>query len=149
MVIRLLDKKLPEGPFEAGAKYGLDILTVIKDYFKNDNNVIKLLRIYNKLSRAQVAEKIGVSRQQLAIIEDGDSVIDYKLVPRFANLFNVDLKLLLVILGHAKPEILQNKEDEHSKFTMAARYSGPELTDQEKVDLEKLFKMIVENMKER
>jgi hypothetical protein len=56
--------------------------------------------------------------------------------------------MLLTILGHTKVSEVAKPDDSY-QFSLAAQYSGPELTKQEKIDIEKLFKLIVAQNKNK
>jgi transcriptional regulator with XRE-family HTH domain len=137
---------IPEGPIEAGQTLGMTPQEVLKKYFNKRNDLLKLLRVYSGLSIADVAEKLDISDAELEEIENSDKLAPFQLIPRFAKIFNVDLKIMLILLGHTKGEVSDDKAGE-LKFGLAAQYSGPELTKQEKIDLEELFKTIVEHIK--
>lgn len=140
-------KDIPEGPIEAGQMLGMSPEAVLKKYFLKRNNLLKLLRVYSGLSISDVAKKLEVSDAELEEIENSDKLAPYQLVPKFAKIFNADLKTMLILLGHARGEVSDDKAREFSQLQLAAQYSGPELTKQEKIDLEELFKTIIEHMK--
>jgi transcriptional regulator with XRE-family HTH domain len=140
-------REIPEGPIEAGQMPGMSLEMAIKKYLLKRNNLLKLIRIYSGLSILDVAKKLEISDAELEEIENSDRPVPFQLVPKIAKLFNVDLKMLLVVLGHAKAESLDDRAGEFSQLKLAAQYSGPELTKQEKIDLEELFKTILEHMK--
>jgi transcriptional regulator with XRE-family HTH domain len=142
-----LGKDIPEGPVEAGQTLGMSPEKVLEKYFFKRNNLLKLIRVYAGLSLADAAKRLEVSDKELDEIEKSDRMVPYQLVPRFSKLFNVDLKTLLILLGHAKGEVSDNKIREFRQLALAAQYSGPELRKQEKIDLEELFKAILEGMR--
>jgi len=146
---KLFSRELPEGPVEAGQTLGMTPESVLERYFANRNAILSLLRIYSNLSLSDVAKELGISDTKLEEIEKSDERVPFQLVPKIAEVFNVDLKALLVLLGHAQSGDRDDKYREFSALPIAAQYSGPDLTKQEKVDLEELFKIILAEMKSR
>jgi ribosome-binding protein aMBF1 (putative translation factor) len=143
------ESDLPEGPIEAGQVRGMNPETVLERYFKKRNDLLKLLRIYSGLSSSEVAKNLDISESELEVIENSDKPCPFQLVPKFEKIFNVDLKSLLILLGHAKGSVQKDEGDEFTQLGLAAQYSGPELTRQEKIDLEELFKLILQHIKDR
>jgi len=139
--------ELPEGPIEAGQTRGMSLREVLDTYLDRPNSLLALLRIYSQRSLSNVAEYLGISADELQGIEKSADLVPFQLVPKLAKIFNVDLKMLLILLGHAKWPDEDEKESEPYQFAMAAQYSGPELQKQEKIDLEGLFKKILESAK--
>jgi transcriptional regulator with XRE-family HTH domain len=142
---KFASKELPEGPFEAGQSLGLTPDAVVRRYFKNRNAILSLLRIYSNYSISKVAQEIGIPEKQLEEIEKSDKTVPIRLVPKIAKVFEVDLKTLLVLLGCAKSETVNDRDqEERNALPLAAQYSGPDLTKQEKVDMEKFVRIILE-----
>ncbi len=145
----LTTSDIPEGPIETGQTLGMSPEIVLKKYLVRRNSLLKLLRIYSGLSLSDVAKELDISDTELEKIEESDRRVPYQLVPKFAKIFNVDLRSLLVYLGHVKGASVDDRTREFSQLALAAQYSGPELTEQEKIDLEKLFKTILGRIKAR
>ena len=93
-----------------------------------------------------MAERLEITEEELKAIEDSYDLAPFQLVPKFAEIFKVNLKVLLILLGHAKGEVDDDSNREFSKLKLAAQYSGPELTKQEKIDLEELFNFILKKI---
>ena len=144
---KIITGEIPEGPIEAGQTLGMAPETVLEKYLPNRNAILTLLRIYSNLSLSDVAIQLGISETELKEIEESDAPVSFQLVPKFAKVFNVDLKLILILLGHAKGEGAISEDRDYSELPLAAQYSGPEFTEQEKVDFQELFKMILEKIK--
>lgn len=138
-----------EGPIEAGQTLGMKPEVVLEKYLTKKNNILKLLRIYSKKSALSIANGLEISESELLKIENSTGRVPIQLVPRFANIFNIDLKNLLIILGHTNKIEPKIKTTEFGQLAFAARYSGPELTKQEKIDLEELFKTILSHHKKK
>lgn len=136
-----------ENAIEAGQSTGMKIEDVLKTYLVKPNNILAILRIFRKKPTSEIASALSITEDQLKHYETTDELIPFQLVPKIAKIFNVELKLLLQFLGHAIPSQPQQEQDELEEFALAAQYSGPDLTKQEKIDLNDLFKMIVENSK--
>ena len=127
------DLDAPEGPIEAGQTLGMKPETVLKKYLVKRNNILKLLRIYSKKPSSNIARELGITDYELVKIENSDELVPFQLVPRFAQIFNVDLKTLLIFLGHTKDVKSNSKTREFNQLAFASYYSGPELTKQEKI----------------
>jgi transcriptional regulator with XRE-family HTH domain len=135
-----------EGPIEAGQNRGMSKEEVFSTYFQKRSDILKLLRIYSRLDVSEVAGKLGISESEFSQIEKSENMVPFQLVPKLAEIFKVDLKTLLVALGHANRKVIENNKKIFKEFAMATRYSGPEFTEQEKIDLENLFKLLVEQI---
>jgi hypothetical protein len=146
-IISFKKNKSEEGPVETGTEFGMSISGVIDKYLKKPNDVIKLLRIYSKLSIEELSKQTELSIEQLKNFEDTKIQIPYQFLPSLAKAFNVNLKLLLYCFGYVKEEEVDSSKQHNCKLSMAAQYSGPELSKQEKVDLEQLFKLILSKKK--
>ena len=133
----------PEGPIEAGQTIGMKPEAVLEKYLRNRNSVLRLLRIYFNIPASNVAKRLDITEEELKAIEESNDLVPFQLVPRFSEIFKVDLKRLLILLGHAKGEVDDDNNREFSKLKLAAQYSGPELTRHEKMDLEELFNIIL------
>ena len=136
--------KIHDGPFEAGQTHGMGIEKVLSKYLKSRNSVLKLLRIYLKIPKETVAKGLNISVDELIELENSQKLVPFQLVPNLSKIFDTDLKTLLLILGHAK----ESKDDveqqgELSDIKIAAQYSGPELSKEEKVDLDELLNAIL------
>lgn len=147
IINKLRSRELPEGPIEAGQTLGMDAESVLERYLTNRNAILRLLRVYLNYSASDVATKLGISAEELERIEESENLAPYRLVPKFAEIFNVELKALLTLLGLAKGGDRQDSDRYFDALPLAAQYSGPELTRQEKVDLEELFRIILEQVK--
>lgn len=139
---------IQEGPLESGKLSAMDLTDILDKYLDSRNRTLTIVRIYARKTIEDVAKELGIKASELKAIENGEARVPFQLVPKFSKIFKVDLKMLLTMLGHTKvPEI--TKPDESYQLGLAAQYSGPELTKQEKIDIEKLFKMIVEQSKNK
>jgi transcriptional regulator with XRE-family HTH domain len=144
---KTLTGKIPEGPIEAGQTLGMAPEKVLEKYLPNRNGILSILRLYSNLSLSDVARQLDISETELECIEDNDKPVPFQLVPKLASIFRVDLKILLILLGHAKDKDTFPQGKNLNQLPWAAQYSGPELTDQEKVDLQELFKIILAKIK--
>lgn len=138
-----------EGPIESGQTLGMLPRDVLEKYLDRPNSLLTLLRIYGRRSLADVSKALGISESELEKIERSDDLVPYQLLPRLAKIFGIELKPLLILLGHAKNPSEDRRVEDSYQFALAAQYSGPELSEQEKIDLEKLFKMILERIENR
>ncbi len=146
-ISKILTGKISEGPIEAGQTLGMAPEKVLEKYLPNRNAILTLLRLYSNLSLSDVASQLDISDTELKRIEENNELLSFQLVPKLAKIFSVDLKVLLVLLGHAKDKETFSTDRDFNELSWAAQYSGPELTEQEKVDLQELFKMILEKIK--
>lgn len=149
-ISRILIGKIPEGPIEAGQTLGMAPEKVLEKYLPNRNAILTLLRLYSNLSLLDLARELDISDIELKRIEENGELVPFQLVPKLAKIFCVDLKILLVLLGHTKDKKDKDAfstDKELNQLPWAAQYSGPELTEQEKVDLQELFKMILSKTK--
>jgi len=106
MPIELFKKTtIPEGPIEAGQTIGMKPESVLDKYFRNRNSILRLLRIYLNIPASSVAERLEITEEVLKAIEESNNLAPFQLVPRFAEIFKVDLKMLLILLGHAEGEV--------------------------------------------
>lgn len=137
-----------ECSIEAGQTFGMGLQEVLDSYLETRNNIISILRMYYKKTSSSLASELGISEDELEKIENSKDLVPFQLVPKMAKIFNIDLKMLLIFLGHANPSS-EDETSDHSSFAMAAQYSGPDLAKQEKIDLNDLFKTIVENAKSK
>ncbi|MFX0140466.1 MAG: helix-turn-helix domain-containing protein [Candidatus Hodarchaeota archaeon] len=140
-------KKSPEGPIEAGKTLGMTPTEILKKYLVKRNNILKLLRAYFGISLSEIAKKLYISEDELEKIENSENLVPFQLVPKFAKIFNVDLATLLLFLGHKKEAPKEGRENGFRQLALATQYSGPELTEQEKIDLEECFKAILDKIK--
>ena len=137
-----------EGQLETGQTQGMGLDDIIETYLKKRNDLLTILRIYANKSIPDASKELGISETDLKEIESSDEFVPFQLVPQIAKLYNVDLRTLLTVLGHIN---INEKKSESSAYELglAAQYSGPEIRNQEKIDLEKLFKKIIENVKNK
>ena len=61
----------------------------------NFQNVFKRLRISSKLTQAEMAEKLGISRSTIGMYETGAREPDFETLEKIADFFNVDIDYLL------------------------------------------------------
>lgn len=139
---------IQEGPLETGKLSGMALADIVDRYLDGRNRILTILRIYAGKDIKVVAKELGIEASKLEALENHNTKIPFQLVPKLSKIFNVDLKLLLSILGHVNTSDIAEAEKSF-ELGLAAQYSGPELTKQEKVDLEKLFKIIVSNSKKK
>jgi len=147
-MIEKFRKKLPidkiqEGPLETGQMNGMSLNEVLETYLDKRNKILTILRVYAEKNIAEVASEIGISEYELKKMENSDDIVPFQLVPKLAKIFNVDLKLLMTVTGHIQESNQVTKDDKSFEIKLAAQYSGPDLTRQEKIDLEELFKIIL------
>lgn len=138
-----------EGPIESGQTLGMTPQEVLDTYLDRRNSLVTLLRIYTRRSLSDVSKELGISMAELEKIEKSDDLIPFQLVPSLARIFKIELRPLLLLLGHAQRTVEDWRIGEPYQFAWAARYSGPELTEQEKIDLDKLLRMILERVKKQ
>lgn len=139
-------RKSPEGPIEAGKTLGMTPTEILKKYLGKRNNLLKLLRAYSRISLSEIAKKLDISEEELGKIENSETLVPFQLVPKLAKIFNVDLAALLLLLGHKKDVAEKRKASGFRQLALATRYSGPELTEKENVDLEECFKTILDKV---
>jgi len=136
-----------DGPFEAGQTHGMGIETVLRKYLNTRNSILKLLRIYLKIPKEIVAKNLDISVDELIELENSQKLIPFQLVPKLSKIFDTDLKTLLVVLGHAKEsKDAVDQQGEFSDIKIAAQYSGPELSKEEKIDLDELLNAILKKI---
>lgn len=58
-------------------------------------NVFKRLRISSKLTQAEMALKLGISKSTVSMYENGNREPDIETLEKIADLFNVDIDYLL------------------------------------------------------
>lgn len=58
-------------------------------------NFIKKIRIENKLTQKELAEKLGVTFQAVSKWENGKNIPDILILQEFSRLFNVDINEIL------------------------------------------------------
>lgn len=139
---------MQEGPLETGQTHGMGLYEILDRYLEKRNNILTILRIYTNKNLSEISKELDISEAELKEIENSHELVPFQLVPKIAKIYKVDLKILLTMLGHIK--INENKSDGSSyELGLAARYSGPEIMNQEKIDLEKLFEKIIENVKNK
>lgn len=136
------------GPTETGQTPNLTPIEVVDRYLPRRNAILVLLRAYNRKTISEVADALGISDAELERIENSDDLVPFQLAPKISTFFKIDLKQLLVLLGLANAPTIHEQSGEQ-RLAIAAQYSGPELTEQEKIDFQDLFKMILENVKKR
>lgn len=61
----------------------------------NFSENLSLLRIKSKMTQAELAEKLKISRSAVGMYEQGARVPDFEILERIADLFNVDMMSLL------------------------------------------------------
>ena len=139
-------RKSPEGPIEAGKTLGMTPTEILKKYLVKRNNLLKLLRAYSRISLSEIAKKLDISEDELAEIENSETLVPFQLMPKFAKIFDVDLAALLLLLGHKKDVVPEGRASGFRQLALATQYSGPEFTEQEKIDLEECFKAIIDKI---
>ena len=137
-----------EGPIEAGQTLGMPLESVIKRYLGKRNAIVTLLRVRAGIGLTEMAKMIGISEKELTKIETGDDLVPHQIVPKLARVLAVDLKTLMIALGMLKDAPKRAASSVESQtLSMAAQYSGPELSKEEKIDLQELFETIFKQMK--
>ena len=76
-------------------------------------NRIKALRVANELTQEQIADKIGVSRQRYARIENGDNNITLEILSKIASVLNVTVGDITRVLDE-KPAVAYRAGEEHT-----------------------------------
>ncbi|MCI8958174.1 MAG: helix-turn-helix domain-containing protein [Lachnospiraceae bacterium] len=61
----------------------------------NFQNIFKRLRTSSKLTQAEMAEKLGISRSTIGMYETGAREPDFETLEKIADFFNVDIDYLL------------------------------------------------------
>ena len=61
----------------------------------NFQNIFKRLRTSSRLTQAEMAEKLGISRSTIGMYETGAREPDFETLERIADFFNVDTDYLL------------------------------------------------------
>lgn len=74
----------------------------------NFNDMLKYLRVREKMSQAELADKLGVSKSTVGMYELGKREPDFETLEAIADLFNVDMNFLLGKVGSE----LSPKDDE-------------------------------------
>ena len=70
----------------------------------NFNDMLKYLRVREKMSQAELADKLGVSKSTVGMYELGKREPDFETLEAIADLFNVDMNFLLGKVGSPKDE---------------------------------------------
>lgn len=65
----------------------------------NFNDMLKYLRVREKMSQAELADKLGVSKSTVGMYELGKREPDFETLEAIADLFNVDMNFLLGEVG--------------------------------------------------
>lgn len=65
----------------------------------NFNDMLKYLRVREKMSQAELADKLGVSKSTVGMYELGKREPDFETLEAIADLFNVDINFLLGKVG--------------------------------------------------
>ena len=65
----------------------------------NFNDTLKYLRVREKMSQAELADKLGVSKSTVGMYELGKREPDFETLEAIADLFNVDMNFLLGKVG--------------------------------------------------
>lgn len=65
----------------------------------NFNDMLKYLRVREKMSQAELADKLGVSKSTVGMYELGKREPDFETLEAIADLFNVDMNILLGKVG--------------------------------------------------
>lgn len=153
MTIKLFNKIISngsnEGPIETGRAVGMDIETILNTYLKNRGQILSILRMYENLTIKDLAGKIDTDEKEIEDIESGKKNVPFQWAPKLSKIFNIDLNMVLLVFGHRKSNEVPKESQDMEEFKMAAQYSGPELTVQEKIDMNKMFKLIFDNIKKR
>ncbi len=61
----------------------------------NFQNIFKRLRVSSRMTQAEIAEKLGISRSTIGMYETGAREPDFNTLEKIADLFNVDTDYLL------------------------------------------------------
>lgn len=61
----------------------------------NFKDMLKYLRMRDKLSQSELAEKLGVSKSTISMYEVGKREPDFEVLETIADFFNVDMNFLL------------------------------------------------------
>ena len=78
----------------------------------NFNDMLKYLRVREKMSQAELADKLGVSKSTVGMYELGKREPDFETLEAIADLFNVDMNFLL---GKVGSELSPNDERDIAK----------------------------------
>lgn len=78
----------------------------------NFNDMLKYLRTREKMSQAELADKLGVSKSTVGMYELGKREPDFETLEAIADLFNVDMNFLL---GKAGSELSSKDERDIAK----------------------------------
>lgn len=65
----------------------------------NFNDMLKYLRVREKMSQTELADKLGVSKSTVGMYELGKREPDFETLEAIADLFNVDMNFLLGKVG--------------------------------------------------
>ena len=65
----------------------------------NFNDMLKYLRVREKMSQAELADKLGVSKSTVGMYELGKREPDFETLEAIADLYNVDMNFLLGKVG--------------------------------------------------
>ncbi len=100
---------------------------------------LKQLRKQNRMTQTQLAEKIGVGRSTVSMYEMGEREPDFETLEAIADIFNIDMALLIGAETKNPPTTPGEGMDD---FTYAAHgYSG-RLTDADKATLIKMMETL-------
>lgn len=60
------------------------------------SRTISLIRVFHNLTRAEVAEKVGISRSYLSELESGQKKITLDVLEKYSQAFNIPMSSLLL-----------------------------------------------------
>lgn len=105
----------------------------------NFNGMLKYLRTREKMSQAELADKLGFSKSTVAMYELGKREPDFKTLEAIADLFNVDMNFLLGKSGSelsSKDERDITKDVDNIIAKLTAGEDGPASYNGEAIDPE-------------
>lgn len=105
---------------------------------------LKRFRKQNHMTQTQLAEKIGVGRSAVSMYEMGEREPDFETLEAIADIFNVDMAVLLGTETKKSPTTEgEGITDEQLKFALFGDVA-PEISDAQLNDVKRYAKFIID-----
>jgi transcriptional regulator with XRE-family HTH domain len=125
---------------ETGVSPVLSLDEIINCYLKYPGQVLTLIRIYQNQKIEAISDRSGLDSSIIEEYEKGRKNPPFQQIPRLAKAYGVDIKRLLQIYNYLK----KDETPSYEQLGIAAQYNGPELSEDEKIDLKLLVQQIIE-----
>lgn len=131
----------PEGErIETGISTALSLDEIASEYLKHPGQVLTLIRIYRNQKIEAISNSSGIESFIVEEYEKGKRNPPFQQIPRLAKAYGVDTKKLLQIYGYLR----KGETSSYEQLGIAAQYSGPELSENERIDLNLLVQQFIE-----